>query len=171
LRWRAFPLHPETPQQGRRLEDLFAGRDVHLPSMLRHLRQTAATLGLPFGERTMTFNSRRAQELGKYAEERGRGEAFHRAVFHAYFAEGLNIARIEVLADVARRVGLSAQKARQALQSGAYGDPVDADWALARRRGVTAVPTLEAAGGVLVGAQPWERMEALLLQAGARRRS
>ena len=77
LLWRAFPLHPETPPEGRTLEALFAGRSVDIPAMLARLRQVATELNLPWGERTMTFNSRLAQELGKWAEDRGRGEAFH----------------------------------------------------------------------------------------------
>ena len=61
--------------------------------MLARLRQVARELDLPFGERKMTFNSRLAQELGKWAEDQGRGDAFHHAVFLAYFQRGENIAR------------------------------------------------------------------------------
>ena len=34
--------------------------------MMRNLRQTAADLGLPFGERKKTYNSRLAQELESF---------------------------------------------------------------------------------------------------------
>ncbi|MBI5064136.1 MAG: DsbA family protein, partial [Desulfatitalea sp.] len=88
IRWTAFPLHPETPEEGRTLDDLFAGRGVDIPAVLARLKSTAAGLGLPFTERSMTYNSRRAQELGKWAEESGQGEAFHRRAFEAYFAHG-----------------------------------------------------------------------------------
>lgn len=47
VRWRAFPLHPETPKQGLTLEELFAGRDVHIPAVLARLKKAAAELGLP----------------------------------------------------------------------------------------------------------------------------
>lgn len=52
------------------------------------LKATAAKLGLPFGDRTATCNSRRAQELGKWAEAENRGEPFHRLAFEAYFVKG-----------------------------------------------------------------------------------
>ncbi|MCP4688650.1 MAG: hypothetical protein GY859_11410, partial [Desulfobacterales bacterium] len=67
VQWTAFPLHPETPMEGVRLEDLFAGQPVDIPAMISRLRETAADLGLPFGSRGKSYNSRLAQELGKWA--------------------------------------------------------------------------------------------------------
>jgi len=101
IRWTAFPLHPETPEEGRSLEDLFAGRGVDLDEVLDRLRRVAEAEGLPLGRRKMTYNSRLAQELGKWAEKKGKGEEFHRATFHAYFADGLNIATTTVLLQLA----------------------------------------------------------------------
>jgi len=59
--------------------------------MVRRLRFQAMELGLPFGERTITCNSRLAQELGLWAESKGKGKQFHNAAFRAYFAEGHNL--------------------------------------------------------------------------------
>ncbi len=61
INWTAFPLHPETPQEGRTLEELFAGRPINIEEMVAHLRNVAAELGLPFGNRDKTYNSRLAQ--------------------------------------------------------------------------------------------------------------
>jgi predicted DsbA family dithiol-disulfide isomerase len=155
VRWTAFPLHPETPEEGRTLEELFAGRPIDVPNMLAHLRQTASRLGLPFGDRRMTFNSRRAQELGKWAAVAGCDEAFHQAVFRAYFADGLNIAEIDVLKDIVESIGLSGPKAEAVLADGKYGQAVDQDWQRSRSIGITAVPTFNFAGQLLVGAQPY----------------
>ena len=162
VHWVAFPLHPETPEEGRSLEDLFAGRPVDIPAMLDRLRRTAADLGLPFGDRIMTYNSRGAQELGKWAEEKGRGDAFHHAAFHAYFAEGKNIAEVDVLADLAEAVGLSSEEARRVLADGRYRAAVDAEWNRSRELGVTAVPTFILNGRRLVGAQPYEALVKLM---------
>jgi predicted DsbA family dithiol-disulfide isomerase len=163
VQWTAFPLHPETPEQGRTLEELFAGRGMDIPRMLAHLKQTAEDLGLPFGSRTMTYNSRRAQELGKWAEEQGCGEAFHQAAFHAYFAEGLNISRFEVLRMIADRVGLNANHAIDVLNTQRYKAAVDQDWQRASRLGVYAVPTFQIHGRILVGAQTYEALVRLVL--------
>jgi predicted DsbA family dithiol-disulfide isomerase len=40
----------------------------------------------------MTYNSRLAQELGKWVETRGKGDQYHDAVFQAYFVDGKNLA-------------------------------------------------------------------------------
>jgi predicted DsbA family dithiol-disulfide isomerase len=156
VHWTAFPLHPETPPDGQSLEDLFAGRPINIPEMLAHLRNTAHQLGLPFGDRHMTYNSRRAQELGKWAENGGRGDAFHNAVFKAYFANGLNIATDTVLMDIAQSVGLDSQEARTVIEQGQYRDAVDRDWQRSRNMGITAVPTFVMNQQRLVGAQTYQ---------------
>jgi predicted DsbA family dithiol-disulfide isomerase len=53
--------------------------------------------GLPYGERAMTYNSRLAQELGKWAVTQPSGEAIHDALFRAYFVEARAISRPAVL--------------------------------------------------------------------------
>ena len=59
--------------EGRSLEDLFRGQPVDIPEILARLKSVARAEGLPFGNREMTYNSRPAQELGKWAESRGEG--------------------------------------------------------------------------------------------------
>jgi predicted DsbA family dithiol-disulfide isomerase len=168
VQWTAFPLHPETPEAGRTLEELFAGRGVDIPAVLARLKSTAAGLGLPFTERNMTYNSRRAQELGKWAEASGLGEAFHRLVFEAYFAHGRNIARLDVLMDLAASAGLDPQAARTVLDQGRYKQAVDLDWQRSHALGITAVPTFQINGRRLVGAQSYEAIRDLAIAVGAR---
>jgi predicted DsbA family dithiol-disulfide isomerase len=49
-------------------------------------------------------------------------------------------------------------------------DGVDVHWRTARRLGVTGVPTFIASGFGVVGAQPYEALEALMTRAGVPRR-
>lgn len=158
VRWVAFPLHPETPREGRTLESLFAGRDFDLPAMRRRLVQIAAELELPFGDRTMTYNSRLAQELGKWAESEGKGDAYHQAAFKAYFADGKNLALEQTLIEMVDSIGLSAGRARRVLSERPYRTAVDQDWAYSRKIGITAVPSFGLNNRLLVGAQPFESL-------------
>ena len=167
---RIFPLHPETPEEGLTLEELFAGRNIDIPQAMARLKRVAGELGLPWGERKRTYNSRLAQELGKWAESKGSGDAFRDAVFRAYFVDGRNIAKPDVLAGVAQAAGLSEREARETLQTRSFRDAVDADWTLAGSMGIEAVPTFVLDGGTLVGAQPYEALEGLLLDHGVKRR-
>jgi predicted DsbA family dithiol-disulfide isomerase len=169
VEWIAFPLHPDTPDEGLSLAELFAGRSFDVPEMMRHLRQTAAELELPFGDRTMTYNSRLAQELAKWAAEKCRENDFHRAVFRAYFFDGLNIGNPAVLVNLADAAGLSGEEARRVIESRTYRRAVDRDWDRAVRLGVTAVPTVMIRGKSLVGAQPTALLERFLEENGALR--
>jgi predicted DsbA family dithiol-disulfide isomerase len=139
--------------------------------MLARLKQVARELELPFGDREMTYNSRLAQELGKWAEQMKRGDAFHDAVFKAYFADGRNIGDINTLADIALSVGLSGDEARSVLKDGAFRAAVDADWTRAYVSRVTAVPTFWMDGQSLVGAQPYNALANFMLQNNVSRRS
>ena len=119
---------------------------------------------LPFGERDKTYNSRQAQELGKWAESEGKGEPFNMAVFQAYFAEGINIAQISNLVKLAESIGLPAREAQRVLEERMFKDSVDSDWARSRKMGITAVPTFMINRKTLVGAQPYRVLEHFLLE-------
>lgn len=170
IRWVEFPLHPETPLDGRTLEDLFAGRNVNIDTLMKLLKKTADENDLPFGDRKMTFNSRRAQELGKWAESLEKRDAFDDAAFRAYFVDGLNIAEIPVLMSVIRSAGMDTGEAERVLREGRFKGAVDRDWAYSRECGITAVPTFMIGELGAVGAQPYETLERLVLAAGARPR-
>ena len=163
-----FPLHPETPAEGQSLDELFRGRNLDLQAMHARMQSLMNAEGLPYGLRTRSYNSRLAQELGKWADTEWRAEAIHNALFRAYFVEGLNIGHESVLVDVARSVGLPADEARSVLEERRFKEVVDADWAKSRAYGVTAVPTFVLGGYHVVGAQPYVTLEQFLRQRGAR---
>ena len=166
IEWVHFPLHPETPPQGRSLAELFAGRsNVDRKAMHAQMKARMDAEGLPYGERTMTYNSRLAQELGKWADTQPGGEAYHDAMFRAYFVEARDISNPEILLEIAGRVGLSVAGARAVLEKRTFKTAVDRDWELSRRYGVTGVPTFVAGRQGVVGAQPYEILEKLVHEA------
>jgi predicted DsbA family dithiol-disulfide isomerase len=166
-----FPLHPETPAEGQELARLYAGRGVDPEAMYARMKKLMDAEGLPYGRRTHTYNSRLAQELGKWADTEPGGDRLHDALYHAYFVEARNIGDPEILVEIARSVGLPAEEARAVLAERRFKDAVDADWAKSRQYGVTGVPTFVAGRYGVVGAQPYETLEELLNRAGAARRA
>jgi len=162
VQWVHFPLHPDTPQEGRSLEALFAGRGYDIPKMQAQMRARMAAEGLPYGNRTMTYNSRLAQELGKWADTQPGGEAIHDALFKAYFVDGRNIGDAEELLRIAKSIGLAENEARRVLEERTFKAAVDADWEKSRQYGVTGVPTFVAGRQGVVGAQPYETLVQLI---------
>ena len=168
VEWVHFPLHPDTPAEGRALADLFAGRNVDRKAMHAQMKARMDAEGLPYGERTMTYNSRLAQELGKWADTQPGGEAIHDALFRAYFVEARDISQPAVLLEIAKQVGLSVDGARDVLEKRTFKEAVDRDWELSRRYGVTGVPTFVAGRYGVVGAQPYEALEQLVRKAASK---
>lgn len=135
------------------------------------LKKAADEAGLPLGDRTKTFNSRLAQELGKWAESNDKGDPFHHAVFKAFFADGINIAKIPALVDIAASVGLPREESEAVIVKRTFKAYVDEDWALSQKNGITAVPTFVMNKDRLVGAQPYEMLEKLMEEKGVKKRT
>lgn len=157
--WTQFPLHPDTPPEGRDLREMFGAA---VDQMQERMRDLMAAESLPYADRTRTFNSRLAQELAKWAETKPGGAGIHDAIFRAYFADGTNISDPDALVRIAEEQGLSTDEARQVITERTFSKEVDLDWERSRSLGVTGVPTFVAERHAVVGAQPYEILEHLL---------
>ena len=162
IEWVYFPLHPETPEEGRSLESLFAGRGYDLKVMHKRMAALMAEEGLPYGRRTHTYNSRLAQELAAWADGQPGGEALHGELYRAYFVDGRNLVDIDVLVSLAEAAGLAGNEARQVIEGRTMRELVDEPWSASTRAGITGVPTFEAGGYRAVGAQPEEVIRRLV---------
>jgi len=139
------------------LEQLFPGRD--LTPFRQKMKGLMDEACLPYGERTMTYNSRLAQELGKWADTQPEGEAIHDQLYRAYFVENINIGDIDQLVGIAYSVGLDASKARKVLDDREFKQQVDNDWQRSKSYGITGVPTFYSNDLMVVGCQPYENIE------------
>jgi predicted DsbA family dithiol-disulfide isomerase len=162
-----FPLHPETPPEGRSLDTLFAGRAVDLEAMYQRMKRLMDGEGLPYGHRTHTYNSRLAQELAKWAETQPGGQAIPDRIYRAYFVDGANIGDVDVLVELAELAGLSADTARRVIEERTFRAAVDADWSLSARSNITGVPTFVIGPRAVVGAQPEAVLRQLVADADA----
>ena len=165
-----FPLHPETPPEGQSMAEMYRARGTDPEAAYQRMKGLMDAEGLPYGRRTHTYNSRLAQELGKWADTQPGGEAIHDKLYQAYFVEAKNIGDIDLLVEIAASVGLDPKEARAILEERRFKDEVDADWTKSHRYGVTGVPTFVADRYGVVGAQPYEVLEQLVERAGAPRR-
>jgi predicted DsbA family dithiol-disulfide isomerase len=139
VEWRGVEIHPETPPGGRLLAELFRARDIN--SMMEHLSRQGAAFGITFLDRPFLSNSHSALQAAEFAREHGRFEAFHPALFAAYFSHGLDIGNLDVLSHIAGEAGLNPVAMADAIHSGQYLLHLQEAREAAERHNVTSVPT------------------------------
>jgi predicted DsbA family dithiol-disulfide isomerase len=101
-------------------------------------------------------NSHLALEASEFAREHGGFDAYHRALFRAYFEESRDIGDPEVLCEIARSSGVDDQGLRRALTEETYRDRIDAITNEARADEILSTPTFIYEGGFrLTGAQDY----------------
>jgi len=166
-----FPLHPDTPPEGREMAGFYAERGLDPDKMYRDMKERMDAEGLPYGKRTHSYNSRLAQELGKWSETVEGGEKLEKEFYKAYFVDSRNIGDVEVLLDCVKAAGLSVDDAKSVIENRTFEQAVDEDWAKSQQYGVSGVPTYVAGGYGVVGAQPYEILEKLMQEVGAQKRS
>lgn len=133
----------------------------------RRLKSLMDQEGLPFGEDiSMTYNTRLAQELAKWADSGPEGPHLHDALYKAYFVHGMNIGEKDVLLGSAEQAGLPVDDAQRILESREMSEAVDEDWKRSRDLGVTAVPTFMTNSFRIVGAQSYEILSSHLENSG-----
>jgi len=165
-----FPLHPETPSEGRELQDLFSCGPEEITAKNNNMRGLLEAEGLPFSDRSHTYNSRLAQEVGSWADTQDGGDDIHDKFFEAYFVDGRNVGDVDVILDVVDKAGLNVDEARAVIEERSFKDAVDADWAKSHQYGVTGVPTFVSGGQGMVGAQPYEALAQFMDEMGAPRK-
>lgn len=166
-----FPLHPDTPPEGREMAGFYAERGLDPDKMYQDMKERMDAEGLPYGKRTHSYNSRLAQELGKWSETVEGGERLEKEFYKAYFVDSKNIGQIDVLLECVDVAGLSVEDAESVIENRTFEQAVDEDWAKSQQYGVSGVPTYVAGGYGVVGAQPYEVLEKLMQEVGAQKRS
>jgi len=153
-----FPLHPDTPVEGRKLLDLFRSTQDDIDKKNQNMSALMKKEGLPFNDRVYTFNSRLAQEIGVWAEKLDHSTSIHDNFFEAYFVHGLNIGLENVILEIVDKSGLDRDEAKKIIQNRLFSDEIDQHWKKSRNYGVTGVPTYVYNNQSIVGAQPLENL-------------
>ncbi|NNM66720.1 MAG: DsbA family oxidoreductase [Spirochaetales bacterium] len=161
VRWKPFFLRPDTPPEGMPLpKEIQARIALHNPLPAR-----AAAAGLPFIQNFYLPNTQRAHEATEFAFDKGRGEEFHRAVFHQYFGLGNDIGQWVVLKAVAAEVGMNPDEMEHEVEAGTFRSRFEASLREAQEIGVTGVPTYVLDDKIgIVGAQGIEAFHKALAQ-------
>ncbi|MBT2498510.1 DsbA family oxidoreductase [Agromyces sp. ISL-38] len=176
IEYHSFELAPDTPVDFHGSEVDFLAKHKGLPAaqvhqMLERVTGVAAAAGLDYDfdalQHTKTL---KAHELLHFAKEQGQQLELTERLMRAYFTEGRHVGRIDDLVELAAEVGLDADAARAALESGRFAADVQADIAQAGAYGINGVPffVFEGKYGVS-GAQPAEVFAQVLTQVAGER--
>jgi len=113
---------------------------VHGESWERLITPLAHELGVMMNRPPVVSRTRKAHEAAAYARSVGRFAELHAAIHAAYWEEGRDIGRIDVLVDIGREIGLDATALRVALDIDQWTDEVERQERWAAQLGVDAVP-------------------------------
>jgi len=154
IHWRSYELRPAgaPPISPEYRERILAAR----PQMVAMAREQ---YGLEMNNGPFGINSRPALVGAKFAKEQGLGEAYHDAVFRAYWQEAQDIGETAVLNTIAQSLNLPQDSFLAALNDNEYENQVTADIEQAIAYGLRGVPALVFNNKYLVsGAQPYEML-------------
>lgn len=111
------------------------------------------------------LQTRLAHEATEYAREHGKGNQFHKTVFHKVYAEGEDPSQWDMLRSAAEEVGLDADEMQREVEAEKYRANVEDQVRWAYQIGVSGVPTYVIDDRyAIVGAQPYEVFKSALAQ-------
>lgn len=161
IEFKSFELNPNAPKSyAGNINELIA-KKYGIPvsqakSSNDQIVAQAKAIGLNYDfdemKPTNTFDAHR---LAHYASEQGRQDVLSERLLRAYFIEGKDLSNFEVLASLAKEVGLDYDNAIGILKSDQYHDAVRKDESDARKLNISGVPYFVINGKyVISGAQP-----------------
>jgi predicted DsbA family dithiol-disulfide isomerase len=174
IHFQPFELNPQMGAEGEDVAEHIAHKYGSTAEQLAQnqemIRARGAALGFVFdmSKRARIYNTFDAHRLLHWAESTGKQKALKQALFTAYFTEGRNPSDPQVLEDIAAKVGLDRDRAREILASDEYAAEVRAREQLYLSNGIHAVPAVILNNRYLIsGGQPVEVFERALRQAAA----
>ena len=111
------------------------------------------------GKITQIANTKVPLMVAEVAKEQGLHDKFHRAAFHAYWAEDLNIGEWDILEPIIASAGLDLPRETMVARFKELSGKVDTSLKEGRAMGVTGIPTFFIGAEAVVGAQPYEEIK------------
>jgi predicted DsbA family dithiol-disulfide isomerase len=177
----SFQLDPSIPVDYEGTHQQYLVENKGFPAdkigvMHERLAGIGASVGLEYNfDAVQTTNTQLAHELMQYAKTIGKQIQLKEQIMNAYFTLGKHVGRVDVLVELAGKVGIDGAAAREVLENRTYRDAFDADVAQARAFGISGVPFfviqnkygIEGAQGPEMFVHAFETVQAELASASA----
>ena len=156
VRWLPFQLNPTMPKEGISRRDYRTRKFGSWERSLELDAQVAAAgksenIDFAFDKMERTPNTLDAHRLIWLADKQGVQDAVVEALFHAYFSNGRDISKRQVLVEVVAAAGLNRERAEAVLDSGEGQEALREADELGRRFRVDGVPFFIINGKVTLG--------------------
>jgi predicted DsbA family dithiol-disulfide isomerase len=128
-----------------------------------HVYPLAEKLGFIMKQPPVQPRTRMAHAAAKWAAENGRFETFNIALFKAFFQDGLDIGKLEILAQIAEKLDMNPNALVSESQMDSYVLQVLHDKDIAKQANVRAVPAYVSNGKVIAaGVQSMSQLQHLV---------
>lgn len=172
IEYKSFLLNPEAIYDESKSYLQSLADDKRMPlEQAKEMTQRVVDMGQVAGleidfEQAKYAPTQDAHRVFQLAKEQGKGNEFFARFYQAYFTEGENLGKADVIVKLAKEVGLSEASVRLVLTSKDYQEAFYADIQQAQMIGVQGVPFFVLANKYAVsGAQPTELFKQALTQA------
>lgn len=139
--------------------------DPRWMAYLSEMEARAEAADAPFRPPSLVPWTRKAHELAWHAVEAGCFAEVDERLYDAYFGQGLDIGRVDVLVEIAVASGLDGTETKAALDVDRHSARIEEERTGAVADGIRGVPTLVAGGGKLEGFHPEEEIRTFLQRA------
>ena len=146
INWKPYELHPEIPENGYDkklyMQQKFGDQAVSF-SFYKQIEELGKELGFEFNfsKSERIPNTFRAHRLLWKAREFDLQSELSEALFEAYFTEGKDIGSIEILSEIASKLGMNKEKATKFLESKEGGQETADEEMNFIEKSIGAVPT------------------------------
>lgn len=144
--WKSYQLNPNQVSDTNKsaVQSLAESKGISLKEaqgLTAYVTEMARSVGLNYNfDKTVVANTFRAHQFTHFAKNQGKQDEAEEALFQAYFIDGLNIDNLDVLAQLAEKIGLNTNTLRDAIENGTYKDAVEQDIYESQQVGVQGVP-------------------------------
>jgi predicted DsbA family dithiol-disulfide isomerase len=101
--------------------------------------------------------------FSEFARKKGKFDEFHKLVFDGYWKDGQDIGNQEFLLRIAKSIGLEENELLEYIDSEEPFDELKKSLKELRKYGINGVPTFIIGDGIVVGAQPYEVFEKVII--------
>jgi predicted DsbA family dithiol-disulfide isomerase len=164
IEWQPFEIHPETPKEGIKLEQL-PFPPGYLDMIMVNVKTLAEEDGIILKLSEKLPNSRLALYISDFAKKKGKFDEFHKLVFENYWKDGKDIGDLNLLLELAESIGLKKNEILNYIGSNEPYEKMRKVLIELRKYGINGVPTFLIGKQFIFGAQPYEVFETAIKKA------